>query len=112
MLRRNWANIRDAPRRGPSGVFRSTKSASWVSEARSLCTTSRAPGRNTLTTTSLPVRVVARCTCARDAAASGSSSKALNSVETDAPSSASMAARTSATGTASTLSCKRASAVV
>lgn len=85
-------------------MFASTQSASCDSDSRSARTTSRASGRSTFTTTSLPVRVVARWTCARDADASGLSSTSVKSVETDAPNWSEIAARMSSTGTASTLS--------
>ena len=74
-------------------------------------TTSRASGRWTLTTTSRPLRRVARWTWPREAAASGSSLEVREQVPDLAPSSASTISSTCSKGNGSALSWSRASAV-
>ena len=56
------------------------------------------PGRSTLTATSSPSVVTAKCTWAIEAAATGFSSNALNTCSTGWPRSASIVARAAATG--------------
>ena len=58
------------------------------------------PGRSTLTATSRPSVVTAKCTWAIEAAATGVSSKLVNSASIGWPSSASMMRRASAPGKA------------
>src|SRR5262249_6790534 len=55
--------------------------------SRSSSTSPSAPGRRTLTTTSVPSWRVAACTCPIDAAANGSGSKAAKTSVVAAPSS-------------------------
>ncbi len=71
--------------------------------SRSSATTAATPGRNTFTTTSRP-STVARWTCPRLAAATGSRWKSWNSSSVGAPSSSSMTRMISSAGSGGTWS--------
>ena len=69
-------------------------------------------GRNTFTATSRPSVVTAKCTCAIEAAATGTSSKLANSVASGAPKSASITARAALAGNGGSRSCSSARSAV
>ena len=86
------------------GMRPTSLGASQAMTRRSSCTSVATVGRWTLTTTRSPVRSVAACTCAIDAAASGVRSTQRNTSSSGRPRSASMTSRTTRNGSAGTRS--------
>ena len=87
------------------GRQRSISSATHRSRSRSRPIAASIPGRSTLTATGSPSVVTAKCTCAIEAAATGSSSKLANSSTIGRPRSASTIARASSAGNGGSRSC-------
>src|SRR5215469_4538868 len=86
--------------------MRSPSRASHKNSSRSREKASTMPGRNTLTATSRPSVVVAKCTCAMDAAATAVSSKAANIDPRGLENSASISSRAWAPGNGGRRSCR------
>ena len=90
--------------RAAMGMRPTRNGASQAMTLRSACTRVATDGRCTLTTTSSPVRSVAACTWAMEAAASGVRSKWAKTDSSGAPSSDSTTWRTAHHGSAGTWS--------
>jgi len=84
----------------------SARSASRRMMSTSAVTCARAVGRCTFTTTGVPSMSVAVCTCATDAAASGTSSIEANMASTSPGTSARMTSRISAHSSVVALDCR------
>ena len=91
-----------------AGCVRSISRPSHIKRSRSRAKARAIPGRRILTATSLPSLVTAKCTCAIEAAATGTSSNARNRLSTGQPNSASIEARASRVGNGGSRSCSSA----